>query len=90
MTYLTDVQEGGHTAFPMLNISVTPEKGSALVWHNLFSDGPSNPQTYHGGCPVLIGNKKIANKWIHYGGQILTTPCMPNTNEDGDHNYIMI
>jgi len=27
------------------------------------------------GCPVLIGNKWIANKWIHERGQEFRRPC---------------
>jgi prolyl 4-hydroxylase len=27
------------------------------------------------GCPVLIGNKWIANKWIHEYGQEFRRPC---------------
>jgi prolyl 4-hydroxylase len=28
------------------------------------------------GCPVLIGNKWIANKWIHERGQEFRRPCL--------------
>eukprot|EP00596_Hydrurales_sp_CCMP1899_P003992 CAMPEP_0119052366 /NCGR_PEP_ID=MMETSP1177-20130426/73689_1 /TAXON_ID=2985 /ORGANISM="Ochromonas sp, Strain CCMP1899" /LENGTH=458 /DNA_ID=CAMNT_0007031911 /DNA_START=271 /DNA_END=1644 /DNA_ORIENTATION=+ len=30
--YLSDVEEGGETNFPLLNISVKPKKGRALLW----------------------------------------------------------
>ena len=30
--YLSDVEEGGETAFPTLGISVKPKKGKALLW----------------------------------------------------------
>lgn len=26
-------------------------------------------------CPVLVGNKWVANKWIHEGGQEFRRPC---------------
>ena len=32
MVYLTDVAEGGYTAFPRLNISIAPKKGDAAFW----------------------------------------------------------
>ncbi|XP_075258138.1 prolyl 4-hydroxylase subunit alpha-1-like isoform X1 [Convolutriloba macropyga] len=86
MVYLSDVAEGGYTAFPILNLAVKPRKGTALVWHNLNSDGVQEPRTYHGGCPVLMGNKRIANKWIHYGGQPFTDPCLPK-GLSYDHSY---
>lgn len=39
---MTDVTEGGATVFPLLNITVKPEKGSALIWYNLYRDGQGN------------------------------------------------
>ena len=30
--YLSDVEEGGETAFPSLGIAVKPKKGKALLW----------------------------------------------------------
>ena len=30
--YLNDVEAGGETRFTRLNISVTPRKGSAILW----------------------------------------------------------
>ena len=37
--YLSDVEEGGGTAFPYLNTTVIPKKGSAVLWpHGLDSD----------------------------------------------------
>ena len=34
--YLSDVEEGGETAFPMLGISVKPKKGKALLWPSVI------------------------------------------------------
>ncbi|CAI6369320.1 unnamed protein product [Macrosiphum euphorbiae] len=56
--YLTDVQNDGYTSFPMINIIVPAEKGSALVWNNLhMSNGQLYYETLHGSCPLLKGNK---------------------------------
>ena len=30
--YLSDVEEGGETAFPSLNIAVKPKRGRAVLW----------------------------------------------------------
>ena len=76
MIYLADVELGGYTAFPRMNIFVKPVMGNAIFWTNLHSDGEGQNITLHGGCPVLLGNKKIANKWIYYGGQMLRFPCL--------------
>lgn len=68
MYYLTDVQYGGATAFIHPRIAVRPEKGSAVLWHNLlFDTGLLDDRTMHGSCPVLLGNKWVANKWIWDG-----------------------
>lgn len=55
---LTDVEDGGYTAFPFLNFSSPVEKGAALVSQNLHSsDGSIDIRLYHGSCPLLKGNK---------------------------------
>ena len=75
MAYLSDVQVGGNTVFPMLGLSVRPEKGSDLFWVNLKPLGHSEPLSLHGGCPVVVGSKWISNKWIKYYDQVLAFPC---------------
>ncbi len=75
MAYLTDVELGGRTIFPQAGISVQPEKGSVLYW---FSSGPQNnmdSRALHLGCPLLIGNKWIANKWAKWIPQQKRFPC---------------
>ncbi|CAG2178027.1 unnamed protein product, partial [Oppiella nova] len=69
INYLSDVDVGGATIFPHLNVTVWPEKGSALLWFNLFKSGIIDMTTLHGGCPVVIGTKWIATKWIPELGQ---------------------
>jgi prolyl 4-hydroxylase len=66
--YLSDVDEGGETNFPKLNISVRPEKGSALLWPSVESEYPDSrieQKTYHAALPVKKGTKYAANTWIH-------------------------
>ncbi|CAJ1334382.1 unnamed protein product, partial [Effrenium voratum] len=47
--YLSDVEEGGETNFPRLNISVKPRKGSALLWPSVLSHNPAAPWDEKGG-----------------------------------------
>lgn len=54
---MSDVRQGGATVFPKLNVSVSPEKGTALFWYNLQSNGDVDPRTLHAACPVLAGSK---------------------------------
>ena len=60
---------GGATVWPYAGISVFPEKGDGIVWHNLFRNGDPDLLTTHAACPVLLGNKWIGNKWIGYNAQ---------------------
>jgi prolyl 4-hydroxylase len=62
--YLCDVEQGGGTVFPGLGLEVYPKKGSALWFLNTDSNHQPDPQTLHGGAPVVSGTKIIANKWL--------------------------
>lgn len=54
---MTDVEQGGATAFPYIHIAVKPQKGSAVFWYNLNDSGEREFLTRHAGCPVIVGNK---------------------------------
>jgi prolyl 4-hydroxylase len=62
--YLCDVAQGGGTVFPQLGLEVFPKKGNALWFLNTDSNHQPDPQTLHGGAPVVSGTKIIANKWL--------------------------
>lgn len=62
--YLNDVEAGGATIFPEINLSVYPKKGSALYFSYFQSGGTPDALTLHGGAPVLEGEKWIATKWL--------------------------
>ena len=75
LMYLSDVELGGTTAFVDIGLNVTPEKGGAVFWYNLERDGSGIMETRHAACPVLIGVKWVANKWIRYNGQQFVYHC---------------
>ncbi|XP_055353875.1 prolyl 4-hydroxylase subunit alpha-2-like [Paramacrobiotus metropolitanus] len=75
LAYMTDVEAGGATVFPRINLTLFPEKGSAAFWYNKFKDGQPDPRTLHAGCPVLSGIKWVSNKWIREHGQDRQRPC---------------
>ncbi|NWZ42895.1 P4HA3 hydroxylase, partial [Brachypodius atriceps] len=75
MIYLSAVEAGGSTAFIYANFSVPVVKNAALFWWNLRRNGNGDGDTLHAGCPVLAGDKWVANKWIHEHGQEFRRPC---------------
>ncbi|KAK7086832.1 Prolyl 4-hydroxylase subunit alpha-3 [Halocaridina rubra] len=62
MFYLSGVEAGGRTAFPQAGVSVAPVEGSAVFWYSIKKNGLLNDKSQHGGCPVLLGHKWVANK----------------------------
>ena len=80
MLYLSEVPLGGYTAFPRLGVAVKPEKGSAVFWYNLKTSGRSDMAMLHGGCPVVLGSKWVANKWIRENANIFHSPCGSHVN----------
>jgi hypothetical protein len=64
--YLSDVEEGGETLFPELQISITPKLGKAVLWSNTLSSNPAANDTrmVHEACPVKKGVKYAANVWV--------------------------
>jgi len=65
--YLSDVEEGGGTAFPKLGIEVKPKKGRVLLWPSVLSSDPlrKDYRMDHEALPVIKGLKYGANAWIH-------------------------
>lgn len=65
--YFNDVEEGGGTYFPKLNITVQPKKYKALLWPHLKDEDPRkvDMRTTHAALPVVRGTKYAANVWVH-------------------------
>ena len=56
-------------------MSVAPEKGAGIIWHNLMRNEDPDVQTTHRACPILEGMKTIGNKWIGYNSQYHANKC---------------
>lgn len=77
LMYLSDTVEGGETYFPLAGsgecscggkmvkgFSVKPVKGDAVLFWSMGLDGQSDPNSIHGGCEVIAGEKWSATKWM--------------------------
>ncbi|MCK1991191.1 2OG-Fe(II) oxygenase [Peribacillus muralis] len=62
--YLNDVEHGGETFFPDLNLSVSPHKGMAVYFEYFYNEREMNERTLHGGAPVIAGEKWVATQWM--------------------------
>jgi hypothetical protein len=71
LIFLSVVPEGGHTAFPRLNLEIVPRMGDAIVWSNV-KQGDDGSMTVdedmvHAGRPPADGSHKYAmNVWFGY------------------------
>ncbi|XP_044982723.1 probable prolyl 4-hydroxylase 6 isoform X2 [Hordeum vulgare subsp. vulgare] len=45
--------------------AVKPVKGDAVLFFSLHPNGTTDPDSLHGSCPVIEGEKWSATKWIH-------------------------
>lgn len=67
LLYMNDVEEGGSTYFPKLDLAVHPRKGAALWFaylDNIVQDAVPDYRTEHAGLPMVSGTKWIATKWV--------------------------
>ncbi len=64
MAYLNDVEKGGETEFPNLQIRIRPQSGVLLLWNNATLEGKPNIDTIHAALPVETGVKYVITKWF--------------------------
>lgn len=65
LLYLNDVQGGGGTSFPNLDMEIQAKRGRMLLFHNCVTGSTQrHPDSLHGGMPVLEGEKWACNFWF--------------------------
>ena len=87
MLYMSSVEAGGYTIFPQVAVTVKPEMGDALYWFNYGAQDNYDSRIYHLGCPVLHGNKWIANKWLKFLPNFKSYPCLVDKEHWSIYNY---
>eukprot|EP00747_Dinoflagellata_sp_TGD_P076762 gnl/TRDRNA2_/TRDRNA2_159291_c0_seq1.p1 gnl/TRDRNA2_/TRDRNA2_159291_c0~~gnl/TRDRNA2_/TRDRNA2_159291_c0_seq1.p1 ORF type:complete len:353 (+),score=51.88 gnl/TRDRNA2_/TRDRNA2_159291_c0_seq1:62-1120(+) len=65
--YLTDVEEGGGTHFPLLGITAPARRGAAVFFVDTTDADPERleERTLHEGTTVIRGEKLAVNLWAH-------------------------
>ena len=65
LLYLSDVEEGGGTSFPNLDMEIRDKKGRLALFHNCHEGGTvRHLDSLHGGMPVLKREKWACNFWF--------------------------
>lgn len=64
--YLNDEFVGGETSFPLIQQSVKPETGKAVIWRNLTDTDRVVKDSLHQGCAIVSGTKFICTQWIKH------------------------
>jgi len=64
LIYLNDNFKGGETEFIMINKTIKPKKGKAILFYNIDINLNLIPESIHVGKKINDGEKWIANKWI--------------------------
>jgi prolyl 4-hydroxylase len=83
LLYLNEVEAGGGTGFPKIDVEVDPVPGRLCIFHDLIP-GRSNRHrdALHGGLPVVAGEKWACNLWFRerpYRASTATAGGRPGT-----------
>lgn len=63
--YLNDVDAGGQTRFPRLDLAIQPRCGDALIFDSCRAGTVEvHPRALHASAPLEAGEKWIANLWF--------------------------
>jgi len=61
--FLSEVESGGETAFPLQHLKIDPRVGRMVFFRNVLENGQPDTLTLHAGLPVVRGEKWLATLW---------------------------
>jgi prolyl 4-hydroxylase len=65
LLYLSEVDAGGGTFFPKMDVEVMPRLGRMVLFHNCYGNSSRrHPASLHGGMPPESGVKWACNFWF--------------------------
>jgi prolyl 4-hydroxylase len=65
LAYLNEVEQGGGTYFPKLDVEIMPRLGRMVLFHNCKADSTErHEKSLHGGMPLEKGEKWACNFWF--------------------------
>lgn len=65
LLYFNDVEQGGGTGFPELDLEVRAKRGRMVLFHNVYpGTNEKHKLSLHGGLPVEKGEKWACNFWF--------------------------
>jgi len=74
LVYLNDVQVGGSTFFPIINLNIQPRRGMALVFFPATVDGFLDKSVLHAALPA-VSVKYVMQVWIRQGKYDVSNHC---------------
>lgn len=65
LCYLNDVEQGGGTGFPTLDVEVAAKTGRVVIFQNCLNGSNTiHPASLHAGLPIEKGEKWACNLWF--------------------------
>ncbi|KAK5986463.1 hypothetical protein GCK32_005822 [Trichostrongylus colubriformis] len=74
---LKNAEQGGGMVFPMTRNTYYLQPGDIMMWTNMDSARQEDTSALHGDCPVLKGEKIVANLRLREHGQYLLASTFP-------------
>ncbi len=83
LLYLCDLDAGGGTFFPKMDVEVMPKLGRMVLFHNCYENSSErHPASLHGGMPPDAGMKWACNFWFRENAyqQVARDPTKPSAS----------